>query len=134
MNKKMKYLKITLVVVFVLIAKQNLFAQTDTVQVLNPKQFLRVSKLNPQAVVIDVRLKKDFKKGHIEGAILADTSEKLYQIIDSLGDRKTYLFYCKYGERSIAAGKMVFKKYKINVCSLEDGLDYWKELKMAVVK
>lgn len=130
----MKYLKIALIVFFTLIVNKNVFAQVDTVQVLSPKQFLRVAKLNPQAVVIDVRLKKDFKKGHIEGAILAETSDKLYQIIDSLGDRKTYLLYCKYGERSIAAGKMLFKKYKIKVCSLEDGLDYWKELKMEVVK
>lgn len=130
----MKYLKIALIVIFTFVANQNIFAQTDTVQVLSPKQFLRVSKLNPQAVLIDVRIKKDFKKGHIEGALLADTSEKLYQIIDSLGEKKTYLLYCKYGERSISAGKMIFEKYKINVCSLEDGLDYWKELKMEVVK
>lgn len=130
----MKYLKIALFVFFTLIVNQNVFAQVDTVQVLSPKQFLRVAKLNPQAVVIDVRLNKDFKKGHIEGAILAETSDKLYQIIDSLGERKTYLLYCKYGERSIAAGKMLFKKYKIKVCSLEDGLDYWKELKMEVEK
>ncbi|GAB7089086.1 rhodanese-like domain-containing protein [Marinifilum fragile] len=130
----MKYLKIALIVFFTLIVNQNVFAQTDTVQVLSPKQFLRVAKLNPQAVVIDVRLKKDFKKGHIDGAMLAETSDKLYQIIDSLGERKTYLLYCKYGERSIAAGKMLFKKYKIKVCSLEDGLDYWKELKMEIVK
>lgn len=130
----MKYLKIALIVFFALIVNQNVFAQVDTVQVLGPKQFLRVAKLNPQAVVIDVRLKKDFKKGHIDGAMLAETSDKLYQIIDSLGERKTYLLYCKYGERSIAAGKMLFKKYKIKVCSLEDGLDYWRELKMEIVK
>ncbi|WP_321294991.1 rhodanese-like domain-containing protein [Marinifilum fragile] len=130
----MKYLKIALIVFFALIVNQNAFAQVDTVQVLSPKQFLRVAKLNPQAVVIDVRLKKDFKKGHIEGAMLAETSDKLYQIIDSLGERKTYLLYCKYGERSISAGKMLFKKYKIKVCSLEDGLDYWRELKMEIVK
>ncbi|MDQ2179420.1 rhodanese-like domain-containing protein [Marinifilum sp. D714] len=130
----MKYLKIALIVFFALIANQNAFAQVDTVQVLSPKQFLRIAKLNPQAVVIDVRLKKDFKKGHIDGAMLAETSDKLYQIIDSLGERKTYLLYCKYGERSIAAGKMLFEKYKIKVCSLEDGLDYWKELKLEIVK
>lgn len=130
----MKFLKILLILAFTVTANHKLFAQVDTVQVLSPKQFLRVSKLNPQAVIIDVRIKKDFKKGHIEGALLADTSEKLVQIIDSLGEKKTYLLYCKYGERSITAGKLIFEKYKIHVCSLEDGLDHWKELKMEVVK
>ncbi|WP_193323811.1 rhodanese-like domain-containing protein [Marinifilum sp. N1E240] len=110
------------------------YSQNDTVQVLSPKQFNRVAKLNNNAVVIDVRLEKDFKKGHIQGALLADTSEKLYQIIDSLGGKKTYLLYCKYGERSITAGKFIYEKYKIHVCSLEDGLDYWKELKMNIEK
>ena len=110
------------------------YSQNNTVQVLSPKQFNRVAKLNPNAVIIDVRLKKDFKKGHIENAILAEESKKLIQIIDSLGKEKVYLLYCKYGERSIEAGKMLFKKYKIKVCSLEEGLDYWKELKMEIVK
>ena len=87
----MKYLKITLVVVFALIAGQNLFAQTDTVQVLSPKQFNRIAKLNPKVCVIDVRVKKDFKKEHIEGALLADQSEKLFHIIDSLGSDRVYL-------------------------------------------
>ncbi|NOU61563.1 rhodanese-like domain-containing protein [Marinifilum caeruleilacunae] len=130
----MKFVKIVIALLFVLMIQQNAFSQVDTVQVLSPKQFLRVSKLNPQAVMIDVRLKKDFKKGHIEGALMADTSEKLYQIIDSLGPKKTYLLYCKYGERSITAGKFIYEKYNIHVCSLQDGLDYWKELKMEVVK
>ncbi|WP_421921028.1 rhodanese-like domain-containing protein [Marinifilum sp.] len=130
----MKFIKIGLVLLFVLMLQQYAFSQRDTVQELSPKQFLRVSKLNPQAVIIDVRLRKDFKKGHIEGAILADTSDKLYHIIDSLGTKKTYLLYCKYGERSITAGKIIYQKYKIHVCSLQDGLDYWNELKMELVK
>jgi len=121
-----------LILLFWVCLSQVSFSQNDTIQVLSPKQFNRVAKLNPNAVVIDVRLKKDFKKGHIENAILAEDSKKLVQIIDSLGKEKVFLLYCKYGERSIEAGKMLYKKYKIKVCSLEEGLDYWKELKMEI--
>jgi rhodanese-related sulfurtransferase len=123
----MKALKVLLPLLAIILCSHLAFAQADTVQVLSPKQFNRIAKLNPKACIIDVRVKKDFKKGHIEGALLADQSEKLFQIIDSLGSDRVYLLYCKYGERSIAAGKKIYEKFKIKVCSLEDGLDYWKE-------
>ena len=103
----------------------NVFAQNESVKELSPKQFNRVLKLNPNAVLIDIRTKEDFKLAHIESARLAPSSKELFHLIDSLGSSKDYLLYCKYGERSIDAGKMIFDKYKIKICSLEGGLEYW---------
>ena len=109
-------------------------AQSDTVQIVSPQHFNRILHLNPDAELIDIRAKKEFKKGHIKGALSAEKSEILFQLIDSLGSHKVYLIYCKYGERSISAGKMIYEKYGIHVVSLEDGLDYWKESGFEVVK
>lgn len=116
---------LTFLVLFLIIGSMSVFSQTDTVQVLSPTHFNRVLQLNPDVELIDVSSKKDFKKGHIKGAHLAQNSEDLYQLIDSLGKSKVYLLYCKYGERSIDAGKIIYEKYKIYVCSLEGGLDAW---------
>lgn len=110
------------------------FSQIDTVQVLGVEQFNRVLHLNPQVQLIDVRSAKEFKKSHIVGALLAEKSEQLFQIIDSLGDQKIYLLYCKYGERSLEAGKLIFRNYGIHICSLEGGFDRWTELGMEVEK
>lgn len=114
-------------VLFLAIGTMSVYSQTDTVQVLSPNHFNRVLQLNPDAELIDVRSGKEFKKGHIIGAHLAQNSESLYRLIDSLGTSKVYLLYCKYGERSIDAGKIIYGKYKISVCSLEGGLDLWLE-------
>lgn len=128
---KRKYI---LLAFLVLLGIPSLIAQVETVTILSPEHFNRVIKLNPKAVIIDVRPEKDFKKGHIKGAYFARTSDRLFQIIDSLGTDKTYLLYCKYGERSIQAGKLIYEKFSIKTCSLEEGLDFWKEKKMEVVK
>ena len=118
---------ISFLVLFFCLGITNAFSQNDTIQILNPNHFNRVLELNPDVVIIDVRPKKEFKKGHIKGAYLAQNSEDLYRLIDSLGKSKVYLLYCKYGERSVDAGKLIYEKYKISVCSLEGGLDLWLE-------
>ncbi|BAX80193.1 rhodanese-like domain-containing protein [Labilibaculum antarcticum] len=116
---------LTFIALFLTIGTTSVFSQTDTVQILSPNHFNQVLQLNPDVELIDVSSKKEFKKGHIKGARLAQNSEDLYRLIDSLGTSKVYLLYCKYGERSIDAGKIIYEKYKISVCSLEGGLDAW---------
>ncbi|WP_321319746.1 rhodanese-like domain-containing protein [Labilibaculum sp.] len=111
--------------VFIVLGISNVYSQNYSIQVLTPNHFNRVLQLNPDAVLIDVRPKKEFKKAHIKGAHLAVNSEELFHLIDSLGTTRVYLIYCKYGERSIDAGKMIYEKYRIFVCSLEGGLDAW---------
>ena len=117
----------TYLLFFLIVATSNAFAQNDTVKELSPKHFNRILQLNPDVVLIDIRSKKEFKKAHIASAHFAPNSEKLFHLIDSLGTSKDYLLYCKYGERSIDAGKMIYEKYKIKVCSLQGGLDAWLE-------
>ncbi len=115
----------TCILFFLLASTSNVFAQNESVKELSPKQFNRVLKLNPNAVLIDIRTKEDFKLAHIESAHLAPSSKELFYLIDSLGSSKDYLLYCKYGERSIDAGEMIYDKYKIKICSLEGGLESW---------
>nr|WP_320117702.1 rhodanese-like domain-containing protein [uncultured Marinifilum sp.] len=130
----MKFLKYSLLL-FILFSSTNLlYAQKDGVQIISPKEFNRIAETNPRAVVIDVRTRKEFKKGHIIYALLAEKSENLYHIIDTTGTDMLYLLYCKDGHRSVDAAKMLFKKYQITSYSLQGGLDYWKELDMKVVK
>lgn len=130
----MKFLKYFLLLFILFTSTNLLYAQENSVQIISPKKFSKIAETNPWAVVIDVRTRKAYKKGHIIYAVLAEKSENLYQIIDTTGTDQIYLLYCKYGDRSVDAGKMLFKKYQITSYSLQGGLDYWKELKMKVVK
>lgn len=122
----MKYF-ISLLIFFLLATTFNVFAQEDSVKHLSPVEFNRILKLNPNVVLLDVRPKKEFKKGHIKGALLAENSKELYRLVDSYGKLKVYLLYCECGERSVDAGKMIYDKYKVTTCSLEGGLRNWLE-------
>lgn len=114
--------------IFFLIANTaQVFAQNTAVKDLSPVEFNRILKLNPDVALLDVRPKKEFKKGHIKGAYLVENSKKLYSLVDSLGASKVYLLYCECGDRSIDAGQMIYDKYKIPTCSLEGGLINWLE-------
>ena len=119
--------RISFLLFFLIVTTSIAFAQNNSVKDLSPVEFNRILKLNSKVVLIDVRTKKEFKKGHIKGALLAENSKKLYALIDSLGKSKVYLLYCDCGERSIDAGKMIYDKYQISICSLEGGLDKWME-------
>ncbi len=115
----------TFLLFFFVLSTSSVYSQTDTIQVIGPKQFNQILQLNENAVLIDVSCRKDFKMRHIKGAHLAQTSKDLFHLIDTHGKSKVYLLYCKEGYRSIDAGKMIYEKYKIKVCSLDGGLDAW---------
>ena len=52
-------------------------------------------------VVIDLRTPKEFKKGHLAGAIMIDfKSTDFQEQLAELDRRQSYLFYCKSGVRS----------------------------------
>lgn len=120
----MKSIFISLIL-FYSISTSSLFAQSEAVKELNPKRFDRTLKLNPDAVLVDIRAKKKFEKAHINGAYSAPNSKILFHLIDSIGSSKDYLLYCSYGKRSVEASKIISIKYRVKVCSLKGGLDSW---------
>ncbi len=76
-------------------------------------------------VIVDIRKPQQFELAHIKNAINASCSKKLFQIIDTLGNKATYVLYCKEGERSKDAGMMLLNKYNVKVYSLQGGFDHW---------
>lgn len=130
----MNFLKILLICI-ALFAGIKLYAQKkQAVEIISPKEFNRIAEKDPRAVIIDLRNSKAYKKGHIMYALLAEKSEKLFEIIDTTGTDQKYLLYCKYGDRSVDAGKILFKKYQITSYSLNGGTDLWKKQGFKLVK
>ena len=55
----------------------------------------------PDVVLLDVRTPKEFKDGHIQGALLLDYYSSDYvERLKALDREKTYLIYCRSGNRS----------------------------------
>ncbi|MCT4613903.1 MAG: rhodanese-like domain-containing protein [Marinifilaceae bacterium] len=116
-----------IILVFICLLSFSSYGQDKNVEAINAKQFRRLMFFDKNTVVIDVRSDKNKIEKIIKGAYIAQKSEVLYQLVDSLGKNKTYMLYCKYGERSYKAAEMLNKKYSCKCYSLEDGLKGWKK-------
>lgn len=98
-------------------------------------EFKKVSAKNFQTLIlednnhllIDVSRKIDQLDGHIAGAIFAETSEKLFSILDTTPVNRPVLIYCKFGKRSQKACWLIKEKYPHKVYTLKGGITVWKE-------
>jgi len=81
---------------------------------------------NPDFIILDIRTPGEFSAGHIAGARMIDFYAKSFaKEFRSLDRNKTYLVYCRSGNRSgqlmQAVEKMDFKK----VYNMKSGLVDW---------
>jgi rhodanese-related sulfurtransferase len=77
-------------------------------------------------VFLDVREDKEFKSGHIPGAMHLSRGMVEFQIDKKIPDKNIKIFiYCKTGGRaSLAAANLIKMGYK-NIVNIEGGWDAW---------
>ena len=87
------------------------------------------------AVVLDVRTAKEFKEGHIPGAVNLDVNAPDFaKKVAALDKDKTYLVHCAHGRRGLkACGIMKEGSFK-SVVNLEEGLSAWSKAGKPVEK
>ena len=92
--------------------------------------------ISKKVQLLDVRTKKEWKEGHLEGAVRADIkaegfTDQVKKVVDS---SKPVLVYCRSGRRSARAAKeMEALGYK-TVYDLKGGITAWKNADKIVVK
>lgn len=84
---------------------------------------------NKYLVILDVRTPGEFHAGHIEGAQLLDvTQDSLFQEgIKTMDKSKTYLVYCRSGQRSRKACSLMQDQGISDVYNLEEGYLGWPQ-------
>jgi len=86
-------------------------------------------------VVLDVRTPGEFAQGHIEGAVLVDYRSPAFREEMAGRDRaKTYLVYCRTGNRSVGAMKIMRELGFRSYYHLEGGIKRWQEEGLPVVR
>jgi rhodanese-related sulfurtransferase len=92
-------------------------------------------RANKNAVVLDVRTEKEFKGGHIPGAVNLDYNAPDFQKkVAALDKSKTYLVHCAGGVRSVKACNIMEKVAFPKLINLEPGFRAWEKAGKPVEK
>jgi phage shock protein E len=92
-------------------------------------------RTNANAVVLDVRTEKEFRAGHIPGAVLLDISAPEFeQKVASLDESKTYLVHCGAGVRSARACQKLERAGVAAVYDLAPGFKGWQKAGKPIAK
>jgi rhodanese-related sulfurtransferase len=102
-------------------------AQEIKAKHVSVEEFTRL-RTDTNSVVVDVRTEKEFKAGHIPGAINIDVNAPDFDArVAKLDRNKTYLMHCVVGHRSeLACGRLIAAGLT-NVLDFHSGLKAWKE-------
>jgi phage shock protein E len=102
--------------------------QVDVEQV----EKLRTQKSN---VVLDVRSEKEFKAGHIPGAVNLDVADPEFDAKAAKLDRsKTYITHCVIGHRSAKACEKLTAAGITNILDFSSGMRAWEKAGKPVEK
>ena len=83
---------------------------------------------DPRFVLLDVRTPKEFNEERIAGAVMVDyLSPAFRDAMAKLDREKTYLVYCRTGNRTVGALKVMRELGFRNVLHLASGITKWKE-------
>ena len=109
---------------FILILFIACTANENTIEVVNKQTYLNL--MEQQYQIIDVRTPIEFEQGHIEKAINVDYKEANFiEKISAFDKSKTLLIYCRSGNRSGKASKIMDSLGFTKIYDLEGGFMNW---------
>ncbi|WP_168194543.1 rhodanese-like domain-containing protein [Antarcticibacterium arcticum] len=82
---------------------------------------------DPNVIILDVRTPEEFQEGHIEGAVLINFfDDNFEQQVAMLDKDKPVVIYCRSGNRSNKAGKILTDLGFSEIYDMEDGYVGWE--------
>lgn len=93
---------------------------------LTPKEVAVKIAKKEGIILLDVRTREEYNKGHLGGAINIPVDElhNRFSEIDKYID-KEIIVYCHSGKRSLMASEMLIKKGYPNITNMTGGIKEW---------
>lgn len=89
---------------------------------------------NSDFIILDIRTLSEYEQAHIQNAVQIDFySETFRQDLDRLDKNKTYLLYCRSGNRSGQAIPIMQELGFTSVYQLREGFNSWQEAGLPTV-
>ena len=139
MQKKFTAFGIILLVAFWAFILLSPSAQSDPqFTAVSPKKasaLIEEHKEDSDFVILDIRTPGEYQYGHIKNSIMIDFYSKAFaEEINRLDKGKTYLIYCRSGNRSTRSLEL-FQKLKFQkIYHLSSGINGWKSEGLPVVE
>ncbi|MDI3316881.1 MAG: rhodanese-like domain-containing protein [Bacillota bacterium] len=100
---------------------------------LTPDQLEALLEARPDLVLIDVRTRREFRAGHIEGALSYPLGSEARLARDA-GPSQKVVLVCKTGHRSQAAAAELLRRGFRDVSHLAGGMDAWRRARKPEVR
>jgi len=108
---------------------QDVLEEGPVVSYVNAAQAQALIETDSDIIILDVRTKMEYNRGHIEGAVLNNYySFKFKKRLRMLDRTKHYIVHCKSGHRSQGAVKRMLQEGFTQITHLDGGYDAWKKL------
>ena len=105
------------------------------ISVQEASDLIKKNKTNPDFTILDVRTLEEFKGGHIENALNIDFySATFKEELDKLDKANIYFVYCRTGNRSGQATKIMESLDFREVYNLSAGITDWISSGLSVVQ
>ena len=112
--------------------------QEQNITALSPKEasnLIEKHKGDSDFVILDIRTPEEYQSGHLQNAVRVDYYSKSFaDDIGRLDKEKSYLVYCRSGNRS-ARSMDLFKKLQFQkIYHLSSGINSWMSEGLPLVK
>ncbi len=105
----------------------NAQVEKKEVKVITVPEAKTILAEEPNAIILDVRTPEEFQEGHIENAILINFFDDNFEEQVALLDKnKPVLIYCRSGNRSNKAGKILADLGFTEIYDITEGYVGWE--------
>lgn len=98
------------------------------IQILDPTAYKAAMKEHSPVQLVDVRTEREFKNGHIPGAVLIDffDQEHFLKSFESFKKDLPLFLYCRSGNRSQKAARRLIQLGFTQIIDLQGGILAWE--------
>ena len=139
MKRKLKIYAITIIILCFWFVLPSLSSQDSThiigVSAKEAADLIDKYKGDTGFAVLDIRTPGEFQSGHLPGAILIDLySQTFFDQLSRLDKEKTFLIYCRSGNRSTKSLEILKKLKFRKIYHMSTGIRAWQSEGFGVVK
>ncbi|MBE0673741.1 MAG: rhodanese-like domain-containing protein [Bacteroidales bacterium] len=106
----------------------------QTIPAVDPDKVMLVLALDPLAIPVDVRLKFEYRRGHIEKAVHLPKKKDLDAFAMTTPKHRPLYVYCTTETRARQAAQLLIDKGFEKVFVIEGGISKWKAYKLPLIK